>query len=367
MKISNLAEISSFLDDKKFQKCFLITGNNSYYKSGADKIFEKLLEKKQLYKYFKKNSIPEFDELKRIITLIEKFNPDLILAIGGGAVIDYAKSASCLSSNVEKKEIIEGKIKYKKKIRLCAVPTTAGSGAEVTENAVIYLKEIKYSVEDKLIKPDYYFLIPELVIDSNFSLKASAGFDAIAQGIESILSVKSNIESSNFSLKSLDLSFSNFQNFLEKPTLENTKKMSLAANLSGKAISIARTTAPHALSYPFTSLFNVSHGHAVSLTLSEIIKFNYENIERAKPNTNLKKKYEALFNASKTKSIKEFCDYLNHLKKIAKLEGNLKNLNINLDSAYEKILIGVNALRLKNNPVEISFEEIKDILNTINK
>ena len=66
--------------------------------------------------------------------------------------------------------------------------------------------------------------------------------------------------------------------------------MSLAANLSGKAISIARTTAPHALSYPFTSLYNVSHGHAVSLTFTEIIKFNYENMRRAKPNINLKKK-----------------------------------------------------------------------------
>lgn len=367
MKISNLKEISSFLSDKKFNRCFLITGKNSYYKSGADKVFEKIFEEKILYKYFKKNSIPEFNELKNIIKLIEEFNPDLILAIGGGAVIDYAKSASCLSSSVEKKEIIESSIKYKKKVKLCAIPTTAGSGAEVTENAVIYLKEIKYSVEDKLIKPDYYFLIPELIIDSNFKLKASAGFDAIAQGIESILSVKSNIESSNFSLKSLDLSFSNFQNFLEKPNFENTKKMCLAANLSGKAISIARTTAPHALSYPFTSLYNVSHGHAVSLTLSEIIKFNYENMKRAKPNINLKKKYEILFNVSKTQSIIEFCDYLNHLKKIAKLEGNLKNLNINLDSAYDKILVGVNALRLKNNPVEISFEEIKKILNSINR
>ena len=65
--------------------------------------------------------------------------------------------------------------------------------------------------------------------------------------------------------------------------------MSLAANLSGKAISIARTTAPHALSYPFTSLYNVSHGHAVSLTFTEIIKFNYENMKRAKSNIDLKK------------------------------------------------------------------------------
>ncbi len=367
MKISNFEEISSFLSDNKFKKCFLVTGKNSYYKSGADKIFDKILEKKILFKYFKKNSIPEFDELKKIISLIEEFNPDLVIAIGGGAVIDYAKSASCLNSSVKKEDVIEGAIKYKKKVKLCAIPTTAGSGAEVTENSVIYLGEIKYSVEDKLIKPDYHFLIPELIIGSSFKLKASAGFDAIAQGVESILSVKSNIESSNFSVKSLDLSFSSYQDFLEKPNYENTKKMSLAANLSGKAISIARTTAPHALSYPFTSLYNVSHGHAVSLTFTEIIKFNYENMKRAKSNIDLKKKYDLLFNVSKTKSINEFCDYLNHLKKIAKLEGKLKNLNINLDNAYEKILLGVNSLRLKNNPVEISFEEIKKILNSINR
>ena len=72
MKISNFEEISSFLSDNKFKKCFLITGSNSYYKSGADKIFDKILEKKILVKYFKKNSIPEFDELKKIIALIEE-------------------------------------------------------------------------------------------------------------------------------------------------------------------------------------------------------------------------------------------------------------------------------------------------------
>ena len=107
MKISNFEEISSFLSDNKFKKCFLVTGKNSYYKSGADKIFDKILEKKILFKYFKKNSIPEFDELKKIISLIEEFNPDLVIAIGGGAVIDYAKSASCLNSSVKKEDVID--------------------------------------------------------------------------------------------------------------------------------------------------------------------------------------------------------------------------------------------------------------------
>ena len=120
-------------------------------------------------------------------------------------------------------------------------------------------------------KPDYFFLIPDLVIDSHFKLKASCGFDAIAQGIESILSLKSNSKSFDYSKKSLNYSFSNFSEFLKNPNSENTYTMCLAANLSGKAISISRTTAPHALSYPFTSFFNISHGHAVSLTLNEFI------------------------------------------------------------------------------------------------
>ena len=93
---------------------FLITGKNSYYKSGADKIFDKILEKKFYLNILKKIRFLEFDELKKIISLIEEFNPDLVIAIGGGAVIDYAKSASCLNSSVKKEDVIEGAIKYKK-------------------------------------------------------------------------------------------------------------------------------------------------------------------------------------------------------------------------------------------------------------
>ena len=287
------------------------------------------------------------------------------MAIGGGTVIDYAKSANCLNNEITENDIKSGKINFKKKSLLCAIPTTAGSGAEVTENAVLYINKIKYSVENLKIKPDYFFLIPELIIDSDFKLKATTGFDAIAQGMESILSLKSNTESFKYSEKSLNYSFPNFHKFLEKPNLENTYSMCLAANLSGKAISISKTTAPHALSYPFTSLFNINHGHAVSLTLNQFLKFNFVNIKRAQDNFDLKKRYEMLFKISKTKTINELCDYLDHLKKIAKLEGSLKKLNINLDTAHNKILSGVNPLRLKNNPVKINQSEIKIILESI--
>ena len=75
---------------------------------------------------------------------------------------------------------------------MIAIPTTAGSGAEVTSSAVIYINKKKYSVEGTGLSPDKFFLIPELIIDNHKKLKSSAGFDAISQAIESIISVRSN-------------------------------------------------------------------------------------------------------------------------------------------------------------------------------
>jgi alcohol dehydrogenase class IV len=78
--------------------------------------------------------------------------------------------------------------------------------------------------------------------------------------------------------------------------MKNATEMSIAANLAGKAISISKTTAPHAASYPFTSLFNISHGHAVSLFFERFFKFNYENLEKSEVPFNLKKRFDLIFN-----------------------------------------------------------------------
>ena len=147
-----------------------------------------------------------------------KFQPDLILAVGGGAVIDYSKIVSCTEySEISFKKIILGKVNYNKKFELCVIPTTAGSGAEVTSNSVIYIEKQKFSFESPLLLPDHFILVPSLVFKLKKEIKASSGFDAISQGIESIISLKSNQESINFAKKSLQLSLKNYLNFLKIP------------------------------------------------------------------------------------------------------------------------------------------------------
>ena len=141
--------------------------------------------------------------------------------------------------------------------------------------------------------------------------------------------------------------------------------MCLAANFSGKAINITKTTAPHALSYPFTAHFGINHGHAVSLTLNEFLKFNYKNIYNSKKKLRLKEKFNMIFKIAKVKNIDEFDEYLKNLKKKAGLIQNFKKLNINIKNNLNLVLSGINKKRLNNNPVNINIFVIKKILKNV--
>ena len=362
--LSSKHDLSNFLKEKKFEKVFIICGKKSYVKSGAKRILSRYLRDKITKHYYKCSLYPEISELKRIVICLRKFSPDLVIAVGGGSVLDYAKMANVveITKNLDNK-IVNYSYPIKKKLtQLIAIPTTAGSGAEVTTNAVIYIDKIKYSLESEIIKPDYFFLIPELVIKATKKIKSSAGFDAIAQAVESLISKKSTPQSINFAKKSLVISLKYYLDYLKKPNFENTSAMCLAANLSGKAISISKTIAPHAISYPFTSLYNISHGHAVSLTLEKFLKFNFINYKKANCNFDLNLRYKSIFNIFGVRGIIELENFFIEIKKKAKLEDNFKKLKINLDSNVDRLIDGINLLRLQNNPINLNKNDIKTIL-----
>tara|TARA_B100000965_G_scaffold395590_1_gene409319 strand:- start:429 stop:1541 length:1113 start_codon:yes stop_codon:yes gene_type:complete len=364
--ISKINEFNRLIEKKKFNKIFLITGKNSFYKSNAN-LFFKFSKNKLIKYYFKKSKLPDYNELNIILNEVNRFKPDIILAIGGGSVIDYAKITSIINfnslKNLKKKLINYENISKKKIYPLIAIPTTAGSGAEVTSNAVIYINKVKYSVENLLLLPDHYFLFTNLIIKNPVLLKSSAGFDAIAQSVESLISMKSNKTSVSYAKKSLKLSLNNYLSFLKNPNNENSKKMLIASNLAGKAINISKTTAPHAISYPFSSLFGISHGHAVSLTFEKFLLFNFKNLNKSQSAFNLNQRYKIIFELFKVKSINEFNNKIKFFKKEANLNDSFQRLGININSSMNKILSQTNTLRLKNNPIIINKNDIRKILN----
>ena len=364
--INSTEDIKNYINDKNFKKIFVLCGKKSFITSGAEKKFSNLLKKKETKLFYKNSNFPILEELIIIINSIRDFKPDLIVAVGGGAVIDYAKIANVVEYKDKLKDLI---INYSypfnsKYTKLCAIPTTAGSGAEATSNAVIYIDGIKYSLESELLIPDNFFLIPEFLISAPNKIKASAGFDAIAQALESLVSKKSDKQSVEYASKSLKISINSYISFLNDPSLKNAAEMSIASNFAGKAISISKTTAPHATSYPFTSLFNISHGHAVSLFFESFFKFNFDNLSKSETSFNLKKRFELIFNLFSVDNINDFNSKISLIKNKANLESDLKNLNINFQKNSEKIINGINLLRLGNNPVKINENDIYKIIST---
>jgi len=362
--VNSAEDIKKFINDKSFKKIFVLCGKKSFVTSGAEELFKKIIIDKEIKLFYKKSELPILEELIEIINDIKNFKPDLILAVGGGAVIDYAKIANVVDVREDLADLIVNySYPFKKKYtKLTVIPTTAGSGAEVTSNAVIYVDGIKHSFESELLIPDNFFLIPEFLISAPNNVKASAGFDAIAQALESLVSKKSNDQSVEYASKSLRVSVNSFISFVNNPNMKNATEMSIAANLAGKAISISKTTAPHAASYPFTSLFNISHGHAVGLFFERFFKFNYENLEKSDVSFDLKKRFDLIFNLFDVSNIEGFNATISSIKKQAKLEDNMKLLNIDLDKNIEKIIGGVNLLRLGNNPVKINGNDISNII-----
>ena len=207
-------------------------------------------------------------------------------------------------------------------------------------------------------------LIPELVLSGSNKIKSSAGFDAMAQALESLVSKKSNDKSVEYASKSLRVSVNSFISFINDPNMKNATEMSIASNLAGKAISISKTTAPHATSYPFTSLFNISHGHAVGLFFEKFFKFNYEHLNKSETSFDLNERFNLIFKLFDVPDINSFNSKISLIKKQAKLEDDLAKLNIDIIRSSEDVLKGINLLRLGNNPVKI---DGKDILNIISK
>ena len=351
--LNNTDKLLTFTKKKRFNKILIITGKKSFKLSGAKSFFNNFVKNTNCFFFFKSKKLPEYSELKKILETIKQVKPNLIISIGGGSVLDYSKIASC----VKKIEFKKKKFNYifrKSKIFLISIPTTAGSGAEVTEGCVLYYGNTKFSLEDKKFIPSKFFLVPKIIEKCSFKLKATCGWDTLCQSMESMVSLKSNSKSRRYAKHSIRLFNKSFLKYLYKPNIQNSKTMSISSNYSGKAINLTKTTIPHALSYPITTIYGFDHGHAVATTLEEVFAISFL---KAKKNIKIKKKYLELFKVMKINNYDEFKKKINFLKKKTKLNFSLlKKLN---NKKVNQIMSSINIQRLKNNPVPLSFDEIR--------
>lgn len=305
---------------------------------------------------------PTYEQVIKGLDVFKRENCDAILAIGGGSVIDVGKCIKIFGKK-NQMHIDDLNRKYEENgILLIAIPTTAGSGSEATQFAVVYINGNKASIDHKTLLPEYVFLDETFLYTLPQYQRVSVMLDALCHAIESLWSVSACEESVGYSLKAIELLWKWKENYLNNE-INGNKNMLIAAHYAGKAINITRTTACHALGYGMVTHLKISHGHAVALSLSEVYA-----ILRAKAEFLPGKKIKQINNNfEQLYKILEIKDFAVILEYVDMLLMNLKQfVSIKMSTELiDHLTSMINVERLNNFVIVISGSEIRRIYANI--
>ena len=364
IKVGGRFLLKKILQKHKRLRLFLITGKKSYEKSGASKIIDSLNSLEHFHRESISTQTIEFEEVVKLKKNLIKNKSNVIVAIGGGAVIDMAKLVNIF--NEKKKENIALLSKPKKKSKflpLYVLPTTSGTGSEETCFATIYYKEKKYSIIHPKLRPTFSIVDPELCYSLPSFVTACSGFDAFSQCIESYWSISSTTRSRRYAAEGIDIIKNNLFNAVKGESNKSKQKMSRGANFSGKAINITKTTAPHALSYEITRSLGLPHGYAVALLVGRFFEINEKSQNVRYPMTLKKKRMRInkLFNLMGVSNAQEAQNQWYDLMKKCGLQTNFKILGLRDKKNIEKFIENVNLERLQNHPIQLQKKELEKV------
>lgn len=238
------------------------------------------LSKSLNLKILKISPEPSIDEIYRYMDLIKGEKFDFVVALGGGSVLDVSKILSALISNDMRPEDLIGIEKVKNRmIKLVAIPTTHGSGSEVTKYAVVKYKGLKQTIVSKNIVPDFAIIDENLAMDMPADYTLYTSIDAFCHNIEAYLTKFSEPlvdisceQGIKFFFEGIDEAMNN--------EIKGRKKMMLCSVLGGIAITNIRTTIIHALSHVI-GVKGIPHGLANAVFLKAFMKF-YRNDDKFK-------------------------------------------------------------------------------------
>ena len=209
-----------------------------------------------------------------------KSGADGILALGGGSPMDVAKAVAVLAAYGGKITDYEGVGKVPGPVvPMIAIPTTAGTGSEVTSFSVItdHSRNYKLTVGSRYLLPAYAILDPDLIKSVPAKTAAACGVDALVHALESYLSKAGNTFTDMFALRALELIGSAIRAYVaDRSDIEAAEKMLLGSLFAGIAFSSARLGNVHAMSHPVSAFFDVPHGMANAILLPVVVDFNEE-------------------------------------------------------------------------------------------
>lgn len=226
------------------------------------------------------DSEPTFAQLDAAIAASHRFGADFVIGLGGGSAMDVAKLVAALASGEQNFHDVVGiGLLSARALPLACIPTTAGTGSEVTPIAIVEdeAAELKKGVVSPYLVPDFAYLDPQLTVSMPAKVTAATGIDALTHCIEAYTNRFSHPLVDGWALEGIRLIAKNLETAVCEPdNLPAREAMLLASHLGGMCLGPVNTAAVHALAYPLGGEFHVAHGVANSLLLPHVMRFNIE-------------------------------------------------------------------------------------------
>ena len=215
------------------------------------------------------------------------FQPDTVIALGGGSAMDAAKGMWMFYEHPDteffgaKQKFLDirkrtYKIAKPEKTQFVCIPTTSGTGSEVTPFAVITDSEthVKYPLADYALTPDVAIVDPQFVMSVPASVTADTGMDVLTHAIESYVSVMASDYTRGLSLQAIKLVFDHLENSVKRPDMESREKMHNASTMAGMAFANAFLGICHSIAHKIGVEYGIPHGRTNAILLPHIIRYN---------------------------------------------------------------------------------------------
>lgn len=275
------------------------------------------------------------------------FGADTLIALGGGSPIDCAKAIKALSDEP---------------LLLVAIPTTSGSGSEVTSFAIITRGETKFPLIDENLLPDAAILDPSFQLHMPKGLIAETGMDLISHCLEALAAKGRNVFSDTLALQALDTAFRLLPLSYRGQT-EVRAELQAAACMAGAAFQTAGLGVGHALAHALGARFHISHGRINAVLMPAVLRFNASVSAEA---YRLAAQRLGSVGSTDTLLLRALIRSIDQLRRQLQLPGSLRELGIALPSDLSAITSdAMNDMCLTGNPRPVTVADLEDILREI--
>ena len=309
---------------------------------------------------------PPVELLEEAAVFIRNGSYDCLIAFGGGSSMDFTKMAAVMAENPEIKvsDMVGSEKIPRKGLPTIMIPTTSGSGSEVSAVAVFSFADerMKKGISSRFLVADITLVDPELTLDLPPHITAASGMDALVHGVESFLSLGTNQFTQDLALIAISNIYSNLTEcVLNGQNLKAREAQSYGSMIAGMAFSMSGTAGVHAMAYPLGGQFHVPHGEANTALLRWVMEYSLEGCEE---------KFIPIAKAMGVYADRmSACDSANAaLKAIVELgekigvKTRLREFGIPKEASAEMAEAALKEVRLmSNNPRPLDFEAVKKI------